>query len=59
MPLGSPKRRATDLDSVPASNEVCPIIIAEDLLDAESLAALRSFFELLDQWDQKENSDEQ
>ncbi len=59
MPLGSPKRRATDLDSVQASNEVCPIGIAENLLDAASLAALRSFFELLDQWDQKEKSDEQ
>jgi hypothetical protein len=59
IPLGSPKRRATDLDSVPASNEVCPIKIADDLRDPASLAALRSFFELLDQWNQKENSDEQ
>jgi len=59
MPLGSPKRRATDLDSVQASTEVRPITIAENLLDAASLDALRSFFELLDQWDQKEKSDEQ
>jgi hypothetical protein len=59
MPLGSPKRRATDLEPIPASNEVCPTRIAENVLDAASLAAVRSFFELLDQWDQKENSDEQ
>jgi len=59
MPLGSPKRRATDLDSVQASNEVCPNPVAENLLDAASLPALRIFFELLDQWDLKENSDEQ
>jgi hypothetical protein len=59
MPIGSPKRRATDLKSVPASNEDRPITIAEHLLDAGSLAVLRSFFELLDQWDQKEKSDEQ
>jgi hypothetical protein len=58
MPIGSPKRRLTDLESVQDSNEVYPNPVAANPLDTASLAALRSLFELLDQWDQKENSDD-
>lgn len=49
------KPRATELES-PAATE--PPANSEVTLDATSVAALRSLFELLDEWDLKENTEE-
>jgi hypothetical protein len=38
--------------------EIAPASNADFGLDANSIAAFRSFFELLDKWDQEENQDE-
>jgi hypothetical protein len=47
------RRDETELaESAPASN-------ADIGFDASSMAAFRSFFELLDRWDQEENKDEE
>jgi hypothetical protein len=44
--------------AVPAEGELAPGSDPENALDLDSLGRLRSFFELLDKWDQEEKADE-
>jgi hypothetical protein len=67
MPIESPKRRPTeDIDSTsPGCANPDPTDLTEplsvhdvdDIVDANSIAAFRSLFELLDKWDQEETKD--
>ena len=58
MPNESTKR-VTSEPETPQGQNVAPFLkAASPVLDAASIAALRTFFELLDVWDLKENPDE-
>jgi hypothetical protein len=68
MPIGTPKRRPTEhIDSTsgscvnPGAIELAEALLvrnAGDLMDADSIEAFRSLFELLDRWDREENENE-
>jgi hypothetical protein len=59
MPTDSAKGFVPDQQAPPVSNEPgCPQP-GHPVLDAASISVLRIFFELLDAWDQEENTDEQ
>lgn len=68
MAIETPRRRLTEgIDSSDAKcasrdetelTETAPASCADFELDACSITAFRSLFELLDKWDQEENTDE-
>jgi hypothetical protein len=58
MPTDSAKGFVPDQQPPPVSNETGCAKPARPALDAASISALRTFFELLDAWDQEENTDE-
>lgn len=58
-PEGLPRSISVRQDQpVPAEGELTPDPEPGNTLDLDSLGRLRSFFELLDEWDQKEKGDE-
>jgi hypothetical protein len=54
--LGNPCPRAEQ--TVPTRSESTPSPAPENTLDLDALGRLRTLFELLDNWDQKEKADE-
>jgi hypothetical protein len=58
MPIESSKRFNPDPETTLGSNAAPSLQAASPVLDTASIAALRTFFELLDAWDQEENTDE-
>ena len=58
MSTGSPKRIVGDLEAPQGANEALPLHTTGTHLDATSIAALRVLFELLEEWDQQEKTDE-
>jgi hypothetical protein len=71
MSFKTSKRRIVDPEQTPRTisvrpdqpvlveNELAPGPDTENTLDLDSLLRLRSFFELLDKWDQEEETDGQ
>jgi len=58
MSIESPKQIVRDLEAPQGANEVLPLHTTGTRLDATSIAALRALFELLDEWDQQDKTDE-
>jgi hypothetical protein len=70
MSFETSKRRIVEPEQLPrtisvhpdppvlAEGELAPCQGPETILDLDSLGRLRSFFELLDEWDQKEKANE-
>jgi hypothetical protein len=58
MPDKSTKRLLPDSETPLRSNPASSLPAASPALDAASISELRAFFELLDAWDLKENTDE-
>jgi hypothetical protein len=54
----SPDLKCASRDETELAAETAPARTADFGLDAGSIAAFRSFFELLDRWDQEENENE-
>ena len=59
MPIESAKELVPNPENLPGLNEAGSLQAPSPALDAASISALRAFFELLDAWDQEENTDEQ
>ncbi len=58
-PEGLPQSISVQQDQqVPGGDELAPGPDPENTIDLDSLGRLRSFFELLDKWDQEEKTDE-
>ncbi len=58
MPNESTKRVTSEPETPRGQNVAPSLKAASPALDAASITALRTFFELLDAWDMKENTDE-